>query len=426
MNEDILSFIWRFQYFHSAGLETDEKMRLSVIRTGNKNRNAGPDFSEACVLIDGIQWIGNIEIHVRSSDWYKHSHEKNAAYESVVLHVVWENDEPVIRQDGTLLPTLKLNGLVRPSVLERYMRLQQDADPIPCASLFPDVSAIIKTAMLDSVLAERLHKKSEEVYELLAENRQDWEETAYQWIARHFGFKLNDAAFSGLIKKITCKIIRKSNMDILHTEALLFGCAGLLPENSENQYVKELKTEFRFLSAKYNLSDKIMPPHEWKFAKLRPAGFPTVRLAQFAQLFTRKGSLFSQLISAKTYTELQSVFRLEQSAYWREHYIFDKKAASKVPFMGKDAINLLIMNAAVPLLAAYSRQRQKPELMERIVHLLTEMPAENNRITREWNKVGMCVTSAADSQALVEWYNHYCTNRKCLACSVGAALVRGV
>lgn len=425
MNEDILSFIWRFQYFQSAGLKTDENAPISVIRTGFKNSNAGPDFSEAYVLIDGIQWIGNIEIHVRSSDWYKHSHEKNAAYESVVLHVVWENDQPVIRQDGTLLPTLTMKGVVKLSVVEKYLGLLQKSDVIPCASLFPEVGTITKIAMLDSVLAKRLYKKSEQVYEVFAESRNDWEETAYQWIARHFGFKLNDAAFSSLIKKVTGKVIRKSSIDILQTEALLFGCAGLIPEKSDDIYVTELQTEFRFLCAKYMLPDKLMHRHEWKFSRLRPAGFPTVRLAQLAQLFTRKTSLFSQLISAKTSAEMQSVFRLEQSAYWQEHYLFGKKAASKVPFMGKDAINLLIINAAVPLLVAYSRQRQIPELMETVMLLLTEIPAENNRITREWNKVGMRVTSAADSQALVEWYNHYCTNRKCLECSVGAALVRG-
>ncbi|KAA6441507.1 DUF2851 family protein [Dyadobacter flavalbus] len=424
MNEDILSFIWRFQYFHAAGLKTDENAALSVIRTGYRNSHAGPDFSEACVMIDGIQWIGNIEIHIRSSDWYKHAHEKNKAYESVVLHVVWENDQPVIRQDGTLLPTLTMHGIVEQSVLDRYIRLQQQPEVIPCASMFPEVNPIIKTAMLDSVLAKRLHKKSEEVYELLTENRNDWEETAYQWIARHFGFKLNDDAFLNLVKNITGKIIRKSSIDILQTEALLFGCAGLIPEKSDDIYVKELQTEFRFLSAKYNLTGKVMHSHEWKFARLRPAGFPTVRLAQLAQLFTRKSSLFSQLISANTYAGLQSMFRLEQSVYWQEHYLFNKTAVSKVPFIGKDAVDLLIINAAVPLLVAYSRQRQKPELMETVMHLLTGIPAENNRITREWNKVGMRVTSAADSQALVEWYNHYCTSRKCLECSVGAALVR--
>lgn len=425
MNEDILSFIWRFQYFQTADLKTDENASLSIIRTGYKNSDAGPDFSEANVVINGIQWIGNIEIHVRSSDWLKHGHEKNPVYDSVILHVVWENDKPVIRKDGSLIPTLTLNGMVKLSLLERCMLLQQEPEVIPCANLFKQASKITKIAMLDSTLFQRLQKKSDLVCELFEENKNDWEETAMQWIAQHFGFKLNDAAFLNLIKIISGKILRKTGNQISQTEALLFGCAGLIPENSEDIYVKELQSEFRFLSIKYNLSGQIMHRYQWKFAKLRPAGFPTVRLAQLAQLFTGNNSLFSQIISAKTYAEFQGLFQLEQSVYWQEHYLFGKKSASKVPFMGKDAANLLIINAVIPLLVAYSRRRQKPELMETALRLLSEIPAENNRITREWNKLGMHVTSAADSQALIEWYNHYCSNRKCLECSVGAALVRG-
>jgi hypothetical protein len=428
MNEDILSFIWRFQYFDTADLHTDENLSLSIIRTGYKNVNAGPDFSEARVIIDDVQWIGSIEIHVKSSDWFLHTHETNDAYEGVILHIVWENDRPVIRKDGTSIPTLSLKSLVKPAILERYSQLQDEKEGIPCAAMFQEVAEIQKYAMLDRVLLERLDRKSSDVNKLLEINNNDWEETAYQWLAKHFGFKLNDHSFLRLAQIANWKVIQKHRDRLLQIEALLFGCAGLLPDADETVevYVRQLRNEFQFLSGKYKLAGKPMEAHEWKFSRLRPAGFPTVRIAQLARLLSEHGSLFSMIVTATNFQELQSRFQIGQSEYWTEHYIFGKKAKAKVPAMGSDSSALLIINAVVPLLVAYSKQRQLPELLDKAIYWLSEIPAENNRITRDWNGLGMRVTTSADSQALIEWYNQYCTPRKCLECTVGAALVRAV
>ncbi|WP_439585512.1 DUF2851 family protein [Dyadobacter bucti] len=426
MNEDILSFIWRFQYFETSNLQTDENLNLSVIRTGNKNGNAGPDFSEARVMIGQVQWVGSVEIHVRSSDWLLHMHEKNAAYESVVLHVVWENDKPVVRKDGTLLPTLSLKGRIKDAVLERYAQLQDENESIPCAGLFGQVSDILKYAMLDRVLLERLDKKAQQVTLIYEETRNDWEETAYLWLCQHFGFKLNDPAFSRLARILPWKILRKHRGQLSQIEALLFGCAGMLSDETDEPYVRLLRKEHQFLSAKYGLSESCMNGHEWKYSRLRPAGFPTVRLAQLAQFLNNEGSLFTELVYAGSFAELRGKFHLEQSAYWKSHYLFGKKSRSSVPSMGKDAAHLLIINAAVPLLVAYSKQKQRHELLDKAVYWLSEIEAENNRITREWNTLGIRVTNAADSQALLEWHNLYCTPRRCLECTVGAALVRSV
>ena len=424
MNEDILSFIWRFQYFAANDLQTDEGSSLSILRTGYKNVNSGPDFTESRVLIADFQWIGSVEIHVRSSDWYLHNHEKDLAYETVVLHVVWENDHPVMLRDGTLLPTLSLKNIVDNAVLQRYSQLQDETDTIPCARMFQQVNDIHKFGMLDRVLLERLERKANLVMELFASNRNDWEETAYQWIGRHFGFKVNEAPFIRLTEIVSWKTIRKHRDKLNQIEALLFGCAGLIPADSNDFYIRQLRTEFQFLSAKYGLKNQEMKPHEWKNLRMRPAGFPTVRLAQFAGLLGKTGNLFFEIIAAPSFLHLQSMFQAEQSAYWQDHFLFEKKSKSKVPFLGKDAANLLIINGAVPLLVAYSKHRQQPELLEKAIYWLSEIHAENNRLTREWANLGMKVATAADSQALIEWYNNYCTPRKCLECTVGAALLR--
>lgn len=425
MNEDLLSFIWRFQYFEKNDLRTDEHYALSIVRTGHRNSNAGPDFSESHLVIDGVLWVGSVEIHVRASDWFLHSHEENGAYQGVVLHVVWENDRQASRKDGTPVPTLSLKGLVQDAVIERYRLLQDEKETIPCSSAYPAVDQIQKYAMLDRVLLERLERKAKEVTWLYETNRKDWDQTAYQWLGRHFGFKLNDAPFQRLTGAVPWKIIQKHTDRSMQIEALLFGCSGLADVNSDDVYVRQLLKEFRFLANKYKLHGAVMESHEWKFAKLRPAGFPTVRLAQFARLMCTPGSFLTRFLNAETFAELQTLFQIEQSDYWREHYVFGKKAKSPVPTMGTDAANLLIINAAVPLMVAYSKQKQLPDLLDRAIYWLAEIPAENNRITREWASMGMRVKTAADSQALIEWYNGYCKPRLCLDCVVGAGLVRG-
>lgn len=434
MNEDLLSFIWQFQYFDAANLQTDAGENIQIIRPGYKNTNAGPDFSDTRIRIDGVEWIGSVEIHTKSSDWLSHQHSADGAYESVILHVVWENDVQIFRPDKTLLPVLSLKGLVRLSILERYSSLMNagefyESAGIVCQEQFPAINELQKFSMLDRVLLERLDKKASKVLELYQSNQQDWEETTYQWLGQHFGFKLNDPAFLRLTQIIPLKILQKHRTQSIQLEALLFGSAGLIPnkpetEATEDSYLETLRREYIFLSNKYRISHLMMNAHEFKFLRLRPAGFPTIRISQFADLITKNGTLFSSLTSAENVKSLHRLFNLKQSDYWVHHFQFNKLSKSNVPMMGKDAINLLIINAAVPLLVAYSRQRQQPEFLDKALNWLSELPAENNRITRTWEILGMKVKTAADSQSLIEWYNHYCTNKKCLECTVGAALVR--
>jgi hypothetical protein len=424
MNEDFLSFVWRYHYFSPDGLATQAGESLRVVHPGQLNTHAGPDFTDARVVIDGVDWAGCVELHVRSSDWQQHRHTHDAAYESVVLHVVWDDDRPVRRADGTLLPTLRLQGRVADPVRERYEQLMAQPDPIPCAPQFGAVADIRKLSMLDRVLLERLSTRAERVLELWEYNQRNWEETAYQWLAQHFGFKLNAPPFLRLAQRVPLKVLLKHRDNLLQLEALLFGAAGLLPDNSEEEYVLALKREYRFLAAKYQLDEQPLGTHEWKFLRLRPAGFPTVRLAQLAVLIQQQSGLFATLTAAADVPSLRAVLRVRQSDYWQTHYQFGKLAKTTVPALGADAADLLIINAAVPLLVAWARQRDQPRLLDKAVQWLEQLPAENNQLTRLWEQLGLRVQTAADSQALLEWYASYCSQRRCLQCTVGTSLLR--
>ncbi|MPR32851.1 DUF2851 family protein [Salmonirosea aquatica] len=426
MNEDFLSFVWRYQYFDATNLRTESDEQVQILRTGQLNTDAGPDFADARILLDGMEWVGSVELHVKSSDWDVHQHPSDAAYESVILHVVWDDDRPVKREDGTLIPTLTLNQRVKPAVRERYERLLESKEEIPCAPQFREVPRLQKIAMLDRVLLERLDAKAARVTALWEQNQRDWEETTYQWLAQYFGFKLNTPAFLRLAQIVPLKVLQKHRTSGLQIEALLFGTAGLLPEHQEDEYVKNLRKEYQFLSAKYGLQSRQMGTHEWKFLRLRPAGFPTVRLAQWAVLLQREAGLFASLTAVEDVTDLRQMFRVSQSNYWKKHYQFGKQSAAEVPALGKDAADLLIINAAVPLLVAYARQRDQSTYLDRAIRWLEQLSAEKNHILRAWASLGMRVTTASDSQALIEWHNQYCTRKGCLECTVGAFLVRPV
>ncbi|QRR01033.1 DUF2851 family protein [Dyadobacter sandarakinus] len=423
MNENILSYIWQFQYFDARNLATEDKQALSILRTGFRNRNAGPDFLEARLMIAGVQWIGSVEIHVRSSDWYQHAHDTNDAYEGVVLHVVWEDDGPVSRRDGTLLPCLALKKIADAGMIDRYRQLQDDEEVIPCHRSFGKIGMIHKYAMLDRVLLERLDRKASEVMQLYHQARQDWDTTAYQWIGKHYGFKLNDPVFLRLTEAVPWKVVRKHRHNLLQVESLLFGGSGMLMPEYQDDYCRQLLREFGYLKSKYRLTHAIQM-HEWKFARLRPAGFPTVRLAQFARLICSEPNLFSMVVNAPSHAGLQSRLAEQQSDYWTSHYVFEKTASGKVPAMGKGAVSMLIINAMVPLLVAYARQKQQSNMLDRAMDWLSQIAAEDNYIIRQWADLDMQVKTAADSQALIEWHHHYCVPKRCLECTVGAALVR--
>lgn len=425
MSEDFLYFLWQFQYFDKTNLQTIAGESLQTLAVGQRNTNAGPDFLNGRVLIGGLEWVGTIEMHIRSSDWHRHTHTHDRAYDSVVLHVVWENDANIQRPDGTSVPTLELKPLTSRKLLYKYQALTESKEVIPCAGQFVASAEIQKRVMLDRVVLKRLERKASAVHEMLERNHQDWEETAYQLLAQNFGFKINAEPMLRLAQGLPLKVLQKHRDNLTQMEAMLLGQSGMLPtiENTDN-YVDILRREYDFLSVKYSLKLQQLRAHEWKFLRLRPANFPTVRLAQLATLVQRQPSLFSLFIHTETVKMLQDALRVEQSAYWQKHYQFQKEAIGKVPALGKTSVENIIVNTVVPLLVAYSEAKDSRLFLDKALELLEQLPAEQNHITEMWERLELKTKTAFDSQGVIELYNNFCSVKRCLNCSIGTALLK--
>ena len=423
MNESFLHYLWQFQYFDKNDLASSEGEPISILKIGHLNSNAGPDFSDAKIKIEGIEWAGTVEIHIKSSDWHVHHHQTDAAYENVVLHVVWENDKPILRQDKSLLPTLELKNRVDTLILKEYKKLINSSASIPCEKSFAQVDDLVKLSMLDKALMQRLENKANQVNEVLKLNQGDWDETFYHLLAKNFGFKVNADPFYQLAKSLPYKIIQKQN-SLLQVEALLFGQAGMLETKTKDEYITSIFQEYKLLAQKYSLLESRLNPSQWRFLRLRPANFPTVRIAQFASLLYSSKNIFSQLVSANSFSSIEKLLSVDQSVYWNNHYRFGKKAKGEVPDLGESSIQNIIINTVAPLLVAYGKYKDEQLFIDRALELLQQLPAEQNKITRTWSALGLNVKTAFDSQSLIELYNNFCQKRQCLNCSVGISILK--
>jgi hypothetical protein len=424
MQEAFLHYIWQYQYFDKTDLKTVGNELLRVIHPGLLNRNAGPDFSNARLHLGEMMWMGTVEVHIRSSDWTAHKHSEDDSYESVILHVVWEDDKPVVHDDGTVLPTIELRNRVSPELLIQYKKLVNSGYDIPCAPQLASVDDLVRNNMLDRTVIERLEVKSKEVNELLSRNNFDWEETAYQLLARNFGFKINADPFLQLATSLPYKFLRKHADKPVQVEAMLFGVAGFLTERSGTEYHQVLRREYGMLRGKYRLERAELNASQWKFMRLRPANFPSLRLAQFAALVTARHSFFSHLIDTNDLRALGEWLQVGQSEFWTLHYSFKRRKKEQVWSMGKASVENVAINTVIPLLVAYGKSKDEQSYVDRAEELLMQVRAEENRITRNWAAAGWQVKNAFDSQALIQLFNSYCTPRQCLNCTIGAALLK--
>ncbi len=417
MDEQFLHYIWKFQKFKKPALVEGEL--LHVFDPGIYNCNSGSDFEEARIKIGGIEWVGNIEIHVRSSDWLNHGHHRDKAYKSVVLHVVWQNDKH-IECDEALLPTLELKNLVDPAFFEKYETHLKSEVVILCHKQIHRASDINFQSMLDNVLVERLFNKSASILETLARTNNDWEETTYISIASSFGFSTNKEVFTKLAVSLPFKIIARHVHRPFSLEALIFGQAGFLVQPVDD-YSLRLQSEYLFLKKKYQLNQKIERVN-WKFGKMRPANFPTVRISQFSFLLSQKTHLFSNLLQLNSPKEILDTLTISVTGYWDQHYDFGKPRNFNNK-LGKQSCHSIAINTLAPLLAAYSIHSGEQSYMDRAIRLLEQIPKEVNSITKQWLAVGKELSNAFDSQALTELYKNYCSKKKCLNCKVGVELL---
>jgi hypothetical protein len=424
MQESLLHYIWQFQYFDHANLRTTSDEPIQVLHPGYRNTDSGPDFSNARIKIGEIEWIGHVEIHVNASGWKDHRHQIDPAYNNVVLHVVWKNDYNVVRDDNTVLPALALQHRVAESLMMRYSRVVLSPEVIPCSLSIGEVGHIVRLSMLEKTLATRLEAKANAILKMVKVNHGDWEETCYQMICKNFGFKINSEAFYSLSRALPYKTLMKHADQMLQIEALLFGQAGFLEEDHPDDYYKLLQREFNILRRKFSLDARTLNKSQWKFMRLRPANFPTLRIAQLSAVLQSSRNLFSAFVESGSLTDLRNVLEVEQSEYWRKHYMFGREQSDAVSGIGKVSVENVIINTVIPLLVAVGKSRDEHAFVDRAIEMLHQITAESNVITRRWADLGVRCKTAFDSQALIELYNNFCLRKRCLDCNIGSALIR--
>ena len=424
MHEGFICYIWQFQYFDKKELRTSAGEKIEVFKPGFNNTHAGPDFSNAKVKIGGIDWVGTVEVHPRSSGWMEHRHDLDPAYENVVLHVVWQIDQPIYRSDKTLLPTLELKDRVDESLIKLYHKLVTTSFSIPCKKSFPQVDEVVRRSMLDRTLMQRLEDKAAQVVEILNQHHGDWQQTAFILLARNFGFKVNNEPFLQLAKSLSFKTLLKHTDKPIQIEALLFGQAGFLDIEVGDEYYLLLQREYHVLSKKYGLYGRRLKRAQWRFLRLRPANFPTIRLAQFAALIVQDKNIFSRIFDVADTPFFRALFSVRQSEYWQHHYQFNRKSKHAVAGLGDSSIDTILINTVAPLLVAYGKYNDQQTVVDRAVEMLRAIPPESNTITKSWSDLGYAALTAFDSQAMIELYNQYCQRRNCLNCTIGASLLK--
>jgi hypothetical protein len=421
--EDFLQYIWKFRLFDMNDLKTTDGETLQIISPGLQNTNAGPDFQDAKIQIGDTLWAGNAEIHLSSSGWKEHGHQTDAAYNNVILHVVYRDDEPVYRMDGAKVPTLILFNRISPELYERYHHLIFDPKQfIPCEAQIGQVDNLLIQNWLTRVLVERLQNRSIALTNALQVNRGDWEETFYQFLAANFGFKINALPFELLAKSLPQNILAKHKNDPMQIEALIFGQAGFLTDDLQDEYPRKLKQEYDFLQKKFKLQP--IEKHLWKFLRLRPSNFPTIRLAQFAALIAQSNHLLSKVLDTRGHDVHKLFDDIKVNPYWDDHYQFDKPSVVISKSMGKTSVNVLLLNTLALFLFTYGNHHQSERYVNRCLKLLEYLPVEKNSIIDNFALLGVKVKTAYESQALLELKKTYCDNKKCLQCGVGIKILK--
>ncbi len=423
MTEEFLYYIWRYRLFDNNGLSFNEEV-VKVLATGQLNRDGGPDFFNAKIKIGDTIWAGNVEIHVDSSDWYKHGHHNDKSYDNVILHVVYNNDVVISGKNDKIIPFIELKENFDEKLYHKYKAFMNNKNYVPCETLIRSVESIYINSWLERVLVERLEKKSEVIRKILNNNKHNWELTFYQLLARNFGFKVNAEPFELLAKSLPLNYLARHKSSLLQIEALLFGQAGLLIGKFKDDYPRELKNEYNFLKNKLSLIP--IEGHLWKFLRLRPSNFPTIRIAQFANLIHRSSSLFSKIINSNNIESIKNLFELSTSEYWHNHYIFDKVSFKREKKIGKNTIDLIVINTIIIFIFVYGEEKIIEDFKTRALNFLEQIPGEKNSIINRWNQIGMDVSTAFNTQALLELKQSYCDKKRCLNCRIGNYLLRDI
>ncbi|MFM7015649.1 MAG: DUF2851 family protein [Bacteroidota bacterium] len=422
MKEDFLHFIWKEQLFNTSNLKTCEGSAISIIDKGHYNHHSGPDFFNCQIKLDHLLWVGNVEIHLRSSDWYRHKHQEDIAYDNVILHVVLENDMEVYRSNGTTIPTLSLKDKFYKESYLRYERFFNSGTLMyPCIQNLSKVPKKIIEDTLSKNLENRILKNTSTIKDQLVITNNHWEEAFYHLLAKAFGFKVNAVPLQLLAETIPYTIIERESNDIFKIESLLFGVAGLLNTIEASPYLSKLKTEFKHQQKKYSLD--ALHPSIWKFGKLRPSNFPTIRISQLSMLLYKQKRLFKRCIHSNTIEDVKKLLITEASDYWATHYHFEKSTQPIVKHLGEESINGIIINCIVPFCYAYGLQIGNHEIQRKAHEWLKQLPAEKNKFTKLWNNASVQFINSSETQGLIQLNNSYCMKDKCVYCKIGSSIL---
>jgi hypothetical protein len=422
MKEDFLHYVWQYKKFDFSNLMTVYGEEVAIINSGQLLQMAGPDFFNAQIIIGNQKWAGNVEIHIKSSDWYLHNHENDTNYENVILHVVWENDAPIFRKDNTEIPTLELKKYVSKEVLENYLKLKTQKSWIYCENEIASIEDFTFKNWQERLFFERLERKEIPILELLRETENDWEAVLFCMLAKNFGLNTNGEIFLKIAKSIPFSVIRKECFEVENLEALLFGMANLIPTEAEDNYSKDIQKRFDYSVQKYQFQKKIITPVQ--FFKHRPDNFPTIRLAQLAMLYHVHQNLFSKIISVSRMEDFYQLFDVSVSNYWQTHYQFDKESPRKKKSFSKSFIDLLVINTIVPIQFSFAKSQGK-EISETILETMNAVHPEKNNVIEKFVTFGIKSKNAFETQSLLQLKNEYCDKSKCLECGIGIQLLKG-
>ncbi len=422
--EDFLHHIWKFQYFNKQDIRTRQEEAVCVLFPGHPNSDAGPDFKEAKIIVGGIEWHGHVEIHYKSQEWNAHRHATDPAYNNVILHVVWEYNGASLRSDGSEVPVIELKGRVDQSLIETYRSLVKSTLSIPCAPFVKQMDTIHIFSMLERTLVERMEAKSKEILQIYQATKNDWEETAYRWLGKCYGFKVNSDAFLKLCEVLPFALLKRYRPNPLQFEALLFGCAGFLEAGSKETYPQSLRKEFHYLVQKH-ASLRTLMLSEWKFLRLRPANFPTLRIAQFSAFLQSTPYVFDSIFHSPSIQAFADQCAQPTSPFWQDHYHFGAPAAKKrnSTQLGKSSAENLLLNALLPLRFAYADFNGLWELKDKTIEAFRSLKAEENAILHLFHEVSFPLASAYEGQALLQLHHQYCKRKRCLDCHIGAHIL---
>ncbi len=422
MNEALLHTIWKYKLLAQAQFKGSKQENIEVVSIGEHNQDSGPDFFNSKIKINDILLAGNVEIHIKTSDWLKHNHQNDKAYDNLVLHVVFEHDKELPQNEQFNVSVLELKNYIKPSLLEQYNQLQLSKQTIACGKSITKVSDIVWKSWLDRLAVTRIEQKTKYIEHLFEYTNQNHEDALYLLLCRNFGFKINNDAFELLGKSLPYSILKKYADNSIQIEALLFGTAGLLDELFEGKYPKQLQNEFEFLKHKHQLIP--IKKEHWKFSKTRPINFPTIRIAQLAIIISKQQSLYHLIERKPDLKTIKAFFESEPNDYWKTHFKFDTESEESSKRLGDTAFHSIVINTIVPYLFFMSTHNLHSDYVEYALDLLSQLPAEVNTKTKEFTKLGVKTDSALESQAQIQLLDAFCTKKLCLKCNVAEFLLK--